>query len=75
MPAELLPGRRVRHAQGTALARSHRRGGGAGLEPALSDPPQDSALRANALLFSESQLKDNPAFSMLNDSDDDVIYG
>ncbi|XP_052025436.1 transmembrane protein 181 isoform X1 [Apodemus sylvaticus] len=23
----------------------------------------------------ESQLKDNPAFSMLNDSDDDVIYG
>ncbi|KAJ7342142.1 hypothetical protein JRQ81_009133 [Phrynocephalus forsythii] len=24
---------------------------------------------------SESQLKDNPAFSMLNDSDDDVIYG
>lgn len=25
--------------------------------------------------FSESQLKDNPAFSMLNDSDDDVIYG
>lgn len=25
--------------------------------------------------FSDSQLKDNPAFSMLNDSDDDVIYG
>lgn len=25
--------------------------------------------------FSESQLKDNPAFSMLNDSDDEVIYG
>lgn len=23
----------------------------------------------------ESQLKDNPAFSMLNDSEDDVIYG
>uniref|UniRef100_UPI00358F2B98 transmembrane protein 181 isoform X2 n=1 Tax=Myxine glutinosa TaxID=7769 RepID=UPI00358F2B98 len=23
----------------------------------------------------ESQLKDNPAFSMLNDSDDDIIYG
>ncbi|EPY85251.1 transmembrane protein 181 [Camelus ferus] len=25
--------------------------------------------------YVESQLKDNPAFSMLNDSDDDVIYG
>lgn len=23
----------------------------------------------------DSQLKDNPAFSMLNDSDDEVIYG
>uniref|UniRef100_A0A671STT8 Transmembrane protein 181-like n=1 Tax=Sinocyclocheilus anshuiensis TaxID=1608454 RepID=A0A671STT8_9TELE len=27
------------------------------------------------LLRPDSQLKDNPAFSMLNDSDDDVIYG
>ncbi|KAK2518934.1 hypothetical protein Q9233_012219 [Columba guinea] len=29
----------------------------------------------HCLYFPESQLKDNPAFSMLNDSDDDVIYG
>ncbi|KAK5610123.1 hypothetical protein CRENBAI_011097, partial [Crenichthys baileyi] len=27
------------------------------------------------LPYSDSQLKDNPAFSMLNDSDDEVIYG
>lgn len=27
------------------------------------------------LNFPDSQLKDNPAFSMLNDSDDEVIYG
>ncbi|KAI4878039.1 hypothetical protein NFI96_000412 [Prochilodus magdalenae] len=27
------------------------------------------------LPYSDSQMKDNPAFSMLNDSDDEVIYG
>ena len=27
------------------------------------------------LFLSESHFKDNPALSMLNDSDDDVIYG
>lgn len=27
------------------------------------------------IVHSDSQLKDNPAFSMLNDSDDEVIYG
>lgn len=26
-------------------------------------------------VFTDSQMKDNPAFSMLNDSDDEVIYG
>lgn len=25
--------------------------------------------------FTDTQFKDNPAFSMLNDSDDEVIYG
>ena len=40
-------------------------------------------LQASALLFNlpccifivESHFKDNPALSMLNDSDDDVVYG
>lgn len=33
-------------------------------------------LNSNFMLnFPDSQLKDNPAFSMLNDSDDEVIYG
>ena len=27
------------------------------------------------LFISESHFKDNPALSMLNDSDDEVIYG
>lgn len=43
--------------------------------PPGRDPPPRPVTSRMLLLVSESQLKDNPAFSMLNDSDDDVIYG
>ncbi|KAL0622308.1 Transmembrane protein 181 [Plecturocebus cupreus] len=50
-------------------------------QPACSFPQaaslsfQDICARQTNASLSQSQLKDNPAFSMLNDSDDDVIYG
>lgn len=35
-------------------------------------PPLNDAMM---FYFTDTQFKDNPAFSMLNDSDDEVIYG
>lgn len=45
------------------------------LEFSFFSAVDDKLIFQHVFFFLDSQLKDNPAFSMLNDSDDEVIYG